>query len=400
MSGIENAKKMSKQEVLDKIAASGILEYGLHHETLSERIRMAEEEAQEERLELGVVAALNNADTDGVLLEVLKENPEKVTGGIAILGYALGTDKLSLHIPESAAELADLVKDAAEAENVEIVTGLVNKRAEKGSVLMHMITAAGLSDVLEDSFVAGIYVSANGAELKKVACDTKLSDIVDLSEAKAVLAGYRYIRPETAAALTVGEAEIDNGLLRILTEKDCIVAETDEKLTASRKQSCGRCVFCREGLLQLQYMNNEIKEGRGKPDYIDMTKEIGEAMEFSTPCTMGQVSAKIVLSAVELFEKEYELHMKKKTCPAGVCFSAQTIYIDPRLCSGCGDCADVCPKDCIDGKPKYIYMIDDFDCDRCGKCIPECSEEAIVKTSGKVPKLPNKLTKVGKFRKH
>ena len=44
-------------------------------------------------------------------------------------------------------------------------------------------------------------------------------------------------------------------------------------------------------------------------------------------------------------------------------------------------------------------MIDDFDCTKCGKCIPVCEEEAIIKTTGKLPKLPTKLTKVGKFRK-
>ena len=58
-----------------------------------------------------------------------------------------------------------------------------------------------------------------------------------------------------------------------------------------------------------------------------------------------------------------------------------------------------CEQDCIEGKNKYIHMIDEFDCDLCGKCMEICPEEAIVKTSGKVPKLPNRLTKVGKFKR-
>ena len=44
-------------------------------------------------------------------------------------------------------------------------------------------------------------------------------------------------------------------------------------------------------------------------------------------------------------------------------------------------------------------MIDEFDCDGCGKCMGVCEVEAIIKTSGKVPKLPNRLTKVGRFKK-
>lgn len=114
---------------------------------------------------------------------------------------------------------------------------------------------------------------------------------------------------------------------------------------------------------------------------------------------MGQNSSRIALTAVEKFAGEYEAHIKKKNCPAGVCFSTETIYIDPKLCDGCGECMDVCPKDCIEGKSGYIHMIDEFDCDGCGKCMGVCEVEAIIKTSGKVPKLPNRLTKVGRFKK-
>ena len=56
-------------------------------------------------------------------------------------------------------------------------------------------------------------------------------------------------------------------------------------------------------------------------------------------------------------------------------------------------------KDCIEGKPKFIHMIDEFECDRCGKCVEACEEECIHITTGKVPKLPDRLTKVGKFKK-
>ena len=54
------------------------------------------------------------------------------------------------------------------------------------------------------------------------------------------------------------------------------------------------------------------------------------------------------------------------------------------------DCQDVCPVDCIDGKSKYIHMIDEFDCTKCGKCIDICEEGAIIKTEGKVPKIAKK----------
>lgn len=399
MSAIENAKKMSKEEVIAKIAALDLMEYGLCREKLSDRLNAAVAEAQEEEKPLGVVAALNNADTDAVLLEVLKADPAKVMDGIAIAAYAIGAEKMSIQIPEDDTATADCVREVAEAAGVEVVMGIVNTRANKGSAILHIVTVADLADAFADNYEAGVHISANGEAVKKVACDAKVSDIIDLNGAKAVLAGYKYYLPEAIADMTVAEAGIENGVLRVLGEKDCIVSETEKKLIASRKQSCGKCVFCREGLLQLQAMQKDMTDGKGKEGYLEITKEIGEAMTFSTPCTMGQTSSEIALSAINLFEGEYVAHYKKKECPAGVCFSTETIYIDPKRCTGCGDCMDVCPKDCIEGKAKYIHMIDDFDCDRCGKCIDECSEDAIIRTSGKLPKLPNRLTKVGRFKR-
>ena len=45
-----------------------------------------------------------------------------------------------------------------------------------------------------------------------------------------------------------------------------------------------------------------------------------------------------------------------------------------------------------------IHMIDSFECTKCGKCIEACDEDAIIQTSGRVPKLPSRLIKCGKFR--
>lgn len=401
MGALENAKKLSKEEVLEKIAAQKLLEYGLCAGTLSDRLTKALEESREEEKELGVAAALNNADTDGVLLEVLKADPGKVMEGISIAAYALGTEKKQLYIPTYAQAAAETVKEKAAEYGVEVIVDLLNVRACKGCALLHIVTAANLADVFNGCYEEGNYVSINGGELKKAASDIKISELIGaeaLAGAKGLQIGYQYHGVD-AADLTVAEAHVDNGVLRVLTDKDCVVSDTEKMLTASRKQSCGKCVFCREGLLQLQYMQKEITDGRGKPEYLDLTREIGEAMVVSTPCTMGQVSSKIALSAVEQFQSEYTAHIKKKKCPAGVCFSAEAIYIDPKVCNGCGECMDACPKDCIEGKAKYIHMIDDFDCDKCGKCIEACEEGAIIKTSGKVPKLPNRLTKVGRFKR-
>lgn len=400
MSALDTAKTMGREAVLAKMEELALQEYGLIGGSLKALFDAAQAECEESGLEPGVVAALNNADVDGVLLEVLKEEPEQVMAGIAAAAFAAGGEKKCLHLPEYAADLAEneAIRSAAEKYEISLVSGIINKRADKGCVMMHIVSAKQLADALDGTYEAGVYVSVNGGKLEKVSADKKVSEVAELEGAKALQIGYRYYTPE-AGDMTLAEAGVENGVIKVLAEKDCIVSETEKRLVACRKQSCGKCVFCREGLLQLQYMNKEITEGRGKGEFVELTKEIGDAMIYSTPCTMGQVSSKIALSAVDLFEKEYQSHIKKKKCPAGVCFSEEILYIDPQLCEGCEECADACPLDCIEGKSGYIHMIDDISCDKCGKCIEVCEVGAVKKAEGKLPKLPNRLTKVGRFKK-
>lgn len=50
--------------------------------------------------------------------------------------------------------------------------------------------------------------------------------------------------------------------------------------------------------------------------------------------------------------------------------------IDKDLCTGCGDCVDVCGPECIemvDGKA----VVDADSCIDCGACEPECPVDAI-----------------------
>ena len=178
-----------------------------------------------------------------------------------------------------------------------------------------------------------------------------------------------------------------------------MIHETEEVLLAERRQSCGKCTFCREGLIQLHTMVKEITEGQGKKEFTDMMTEIGEAMTFSTPCTMGQTASDFAMGSLNYFANEYEDHIKKKKCANNVCSAFMSIYIDPDLCEGCEECADVCPADAIEGKSGYIHMIDEFECTKCGKCISACENDAIIQTTGRLPKLPTRLTKCGKFKK-
>lgn len=393
MNVLDKIKTMNRQDMLEQISGTALREYGVFDEPLAKHLTKIKDLP-----EPSIAAALNNADTEQVLLEVLRENPQKVLEGLSIAAYGINASKKVLYLPAGQEALADELKELAAEYRTEVKAEFLDVRANKETVIIHIVTAAMLSDAFAGSDTNYAYISVNGEKLKKVPANMKIEELADVTKAKALLLGYRLYGPE-AASMTVREAKIDNGVIRVLTDEDCLVCEAEKLLLLSRKQSCGKCVFCREGLIQLSYMQKEIAEGRGKTEYLDLSEEIGAAMEVSTLCSMGQLSAEIARTAIRKFSGEYEAHIKKKRCPANVCKAFIHIYIDPKRCSGCGDCMDVCPKDSIIGKEGYIHMIDTFDCEKCGACMEACPNGAVMQTVGRLPKLPDRLTRAGKFRK-
>lgn len=195
MSALENLKQMSSEDAMNKIAALNLPDYGVSGNSLMERVELARIQCEEDGKEPGIVAALNNADVDGVLLEVLKQDPEKVFEGISALAYAFGTERKFLFLPESAADLAgsDEIKSLEKKYQTEVIADFLNVRTYKGCVVMHIVTAANLTDALNGEYTPAVYVSVNGGELKKVEYGTKLSELVDLDGSTAIQAGYRYL---------------------------------------------------------------------------------------------------------------------------------------------------------------------------------------------------------------
>lgn len=375
--------------ILEKIKAAHLKEYGVYPEDMAEKLTAC-------RNADALVAALNNADVEGAALALLRTNPEKIFTGMALAAELLGTEKKVLHIPDYAAGLMEALAEKAEANGVELARGIVNVRACEHSCISHIVTMAELADIANDSYEEGVYLSVNGGDFRKVPADTGLKALVG-ENVKGVKTGYT-LRDAGALDLTVGEAKVENGVLNAIRDTDCVADLTQKALLASRGQSCGKCVFCREGLLQLEAMQKDVTVGKGSLTGLELTKEIGEAMVFSTPCSMGQNASRIALSAVESFRGEYEAHIKKHKCPADVCIAFRKVYVDPTACTGCARCQAACPHDAIDGGEGYIHLVFDNWCDKCGKCIAACPENAIHLTTGKVPKLPDRMLRVGRFK--
>ena len=237
-------------------------------------------------------------------------------------------------------------------------------------------------------------------EVKEVAIGTNLADVVDVAGAKAVLLGGvrgTFVEPSKVSEYSVTEAHLYDSVV-LYSDADCMVDTVVKLMNDAWEVSCGKCVLCREGTLQFKTITAEMTQGKAKVTDPAMLKEVGELIKIGAYCDFGKNMPEVLISALELFPEEFDEHIKKKSCKAGVCYKKAAVYvIMPDMCVGCEDCVDECPEDAIEGKKGFIHMIDQDMCENCGKCVSACDEEAIVAVTGKLPKLPKKLTKVGKF---
>ncbi|MDE6867854.1 MAG: NADH-quinone oxidoreductase subunit NuoF [Clostridia bacterium] len=170
-----------------------------------------------------------------------------------------------------------------------------------------------------------------------------------------------------------------SGGLIVMDEDTCMVDIAKFYLEFTADESCGKCVPCRIGTKRLLEILTKITEGKGENDDLEKINEIATHMKSSSLCALGQSAPNPVLSAMEHFRDEYEAHIADKKCPAGVCKSLLSYYIDPDKCKGCTLCKRNCPANAISGTVKSPHEIDLKACIKCGQCIAHCKFGAIVK---------------------
>lgn len=412
MSALETVKQAGEKATLDRIRDSGLVEYGIFPEKLADKVERIKNGHTPFAGPLIAAGALNNEDTDHMLLCLVREQPEKVLNGLRILGYLLGAEELVLYLPEGEHRLIEFLsaKACESGGGIRVEEGPVDLRHLRGGMVSHIETLIALVDTAEGGWKQGAYLAVRTKNAGKttetkpffVPYGTKLNRLIpdDVRQIKAVQFGGHLYMPSVLETQITDMTVLGSGVITLYGGECCMVAAAEEDLEAKRRAGCGKCTFCREGIVQIYTRIHEITNGKGDYPGLDIMKEIGEAMPYSCLCSAGQTGAGVVLDSLELFQDEYEQHIKKKKCPAGQCPAFINMYIDPDKCTGCGSCIPVCPQDCIEGLPGYIHIIEEIDCTKCGKCMAACDGQAIVRTVKRMPAIPDRLTRVGRFKRY
>ncbi len=178
-------------------------------------------------------------------------------------------------------------------------------------------------------------------------------------------------------SLTKIGAMMGSGGLVVMDEDTCMVEVARFFMNFTQRESCGKCVPCREGTKRMLEILERIVDGNGEMSDIDELEELADMIENTALCGLGKSAPKPVISTIRAFRNEYEEHILQKKCRAGVCAKLKTYQIDPEKCRGCSKCARNCPAGAITGKIREPYVIDVDKCIKCGNCMDQCAFGAI-----------------------
>jgi bidirectional [NiFe] hydrogenase diaphorase subunit len=114
-----------------------------------------------------------------------------------------------------------------------------------------------------------------------------------------------------------------SGGLVIMNEKSCMVDVARFFMDFCRDESCGKCIPCRVGTSQMLRILERICNGSAVMEDLDKLQELGKMVQDTSLCGLGFTSPNPTLSTLRYFREEYEAHIRKRSCPTGVCLMGE-----------------------------------------------------------------------------
>ena len=170
-------------------------------------------------------------------------------------------------------------------------------------------------------------------------------------------------------------AIMGSGGLIVIGNNRCMVETARYFLNFTRRESCGKCTFCRVGTTRMYEALERITSGKGSMDDIAFLEDIAPKIKKGALCGLGQTAPNPALSTLRYFKNEYLAHVQDHVCEALACPALVDVAIDPAKCIKCKLCVKICPVGAID--PANNFSVDNAKCTKCNSCIEVCPKKAV-----------------------
>ncbi len=116
-------------------------------------------------------------------------------------------------------------------------------------------------------------------------------------------------------------AEILPSMDEILNKPDdvCPVQWAVKVAETAMKNSCGKGVFCRDGLKQLYLIGRDITLNKGSMDDIELLQELCQTMYIAADCELSARCIELYRASLDNHYADWTAHILRKRCKAGVC---------------------------------------------------------------------------------
>ncbi len=107
---------------------------------------------------------------------------------------------------------------------------------------------------------------------------------------------------------------LGSGGVVVMDEDTCMVKAMLRIMRFYAHESCGWCIPCREGTAWLRKILQRFHDGSGRDEDINVMYDVAKNMLGRTFCALGDAAAMPMMSFVEKFRDEFEMHLGG-TCP-------------------------------------------------------------------------------------
>ncbi len=138
---------------------------------------------------------------------------------------------------------------------------------------------------------------------------------------------YLDTRVDYESLRDVGSIMGSGGMI-VMDERSCMVNVARYFMEFCMTESCGKCIPCRAGTVQMHDILQRMTRGLAAERDLEMLVELCDMVGATSLCGLGQSAPNPVLTTLKYFKHEYLEHIHSKRCIAGECQLAAGVGAD------------------------------------------------------------------------